>query len=83
MAFDYHNSSLSYHKTYSGEWAWYRFLKENQNHGTYSVIFNNNEKLYFDFKLMNGASEARQILNTLQQMRIVESIVVGGNNEDR
>ncbi|MCX2683849.1 type VI secretion system membrane subunit TssM, partial [Campylobacter sp. MIT 21-1685] len=78
--FDYHNSSLKYHKTYNGEWAWYRFLKENQNNGMYSVIFNNNEKLYFDFKLINGASEVHQILNALRQIKIVERITIGGNN---
>ncbi|WP_301009471.1 ImcF-related family protein, partial [Helicobacter sp. UBA3407] len=82
-AFDYHNSNLNYHKTYSGEWAWHRFLKENYKNGAYSVIFNNNEKLYFDFKLINGGSEAHQILNTLQQIKIVAYITMGGNDNGR
>lgn len=82
-AFDYHNSNLNYHKTYSGEWAWYRFLKENYKNGAYSVIFNNNEKLYFDFKLINGGSEAHQILNTLQQIKIVAYITMRGNDNGR
>lgn len=79
-AFGYHNSNLSYQKTYSGEWAWYRLLQENQNNGTYSIIFNDNEKLYFDFRLINGASEASQILNAIQQIKIIESVTTGGNN---
>lgn len=82
-AFDYHNPNLSYHKTYSGEWAWYRFLKENKNNNEYSVIFNNNEKLYFDFKLINGILEASQILDILQRIKIVERITLGGNNNGR
>lgn len=82
-AFDYHNLNLSHHKMYIGEWAWYRFLKENRNNGAYSVIFNNNKKLYFDFKLINGASETHQILNALPQIKIVERITIGGNNNGR
>lgn len=77
-AFDYHNSSIRHHKTYSGEWAWYKLLKENQNNALYSVIFNNNEKLYFDFKITNGALETKQILNAIQKIKITEQITQGG-----
>lgn len=78
--FDYHNSNLNYHKTYSGEWAWYRLLKENQNNGSYSVIFNNNEKLYFDFNLTSDASNINQIIAILNKIKIVEHITIGDNN---
>lgn len=80
--FDYHNPNLTHHKTYSGEWAWYRFLKENRHNGAYSIFFNNNEKLYFDFKLTNGALEVQQILNIIQQLRIAESVTTGENNDE-
>lgn len=78
-AVDYHNSKLNYDKTYSGEWAWHRFLKESQNGDSQSIIFNNNQKLYFDFKVTSGANEVRQILNLPQQIKIVEHITIGEN----
>lgn len=77
-AYDYHNPNLSYHKKYSGEWAWYRFLKENRNNNTYSVIFNNNEKLYFDFNLVGDVSDINQIITILNTIKIVESVAVEG-----
>lgn len=46
-------------------------------------FFNNNEKLYFDFKLTNGALEVQQILNIIQQLRIVESVTIGENNDEQ
>lgn len=83
-AFDYYNPNLSYNKIYIGEWAWYRFLKDNRNYdNTYSVIFNNNEKLYFDFKVTNGSIETSQILDAFKKIKIVERIVIEGDNNVR
>ena len=78
-AVDYHNSKISYDKIYSGEWAWYRFLKESKNGDSQSIVFNNNEKLYFDFKVTSGANEAQQMLKLPQQIKIVEHITIGEN----
>lgn len=78
-AIDYHNSKISYDKIYSGEWAWHRFLKESQSGDSQSIIFNNNEKLYFDFKVTSGANEVQQMLKLPQQIKIVEHITIGEN----
>lgn len=80
--FDYHNSSVSYQQSYSGEWAWYRLLKENYGKNTYSVIFNDNEKLYFDFELRNG-NDAKKIIALPSKIKIVESITKREGNNDR
>lgn len=75
VSHSYSNSSLDYTKTYKGEWAWYRFIKENLNaSGTHSVTFDNNKNLYFDFKLISGAGDLNGILNILDDFKIVENI---------
>lgn len=71
--YNYHNSSIMHQKTYSGEWAWYRLLKDNYKQNAYSVIFNNNEKLYFDFAVV-GNADIKHIIATIDKISVVESI---------
>ncbi|EII4368723.1 TPA: hypothetical protein SG146_001811, partial [Campylobacter jejuni] len=40
----------------------------------YSIIFNNNKNLYFDFEIINGASELNNIVYILNNLKIVENI---------
>ncbi|TKX32757.1 type VI secretion system membrane subunit TssM [Campylobacter aviculae] len=74
-AYSYSNANLNYEKAYKGEWAWYKFIKESKNDtGGYSVFFNNNKNLYFDFKIINGLNDLNQILEILNDFKIVENI---------
>lgn len=38
------------------------------------IIFNNNKNLYFDFEIINGASELNNIVYILNNLKIVENI---------
>ncbi|EII1981609.1 hypothetical protein LG037_001648, partial [Campylobacter jejuni] len=63
-----------YTKSYKGEWALYKFIKDNKSNSIYSIIFNNNKNLYFDFEIINGASELNNIVYILNNLKIVENI---------
>ncbi|EAH5672142.1 hypothetical protein EFJ54_08835, partial [Campylobacter jejuni] len=54
--------------------AWYKFIKDNKSNSIYSIIFNNNKNLYFDFEIINGASELNNIVYILNNLKIVENI---------
>ncbi|EAK1052234.1 type VI secretion system membrane subunit TssM, partial [Campylobacter coli] len=73
-AYNYSNPNLNYTKSYKGEWAWYKFIKDNKSNSIYSIIFNNNKNLYFDFEIINGASELNNIVYILNNLKIVENI---------
>ncbi len=73
-AYNYSNPNLNYTKSYKGEWAWYKFIKDNKNNSTYSIMFNNNKNLYFDFEIINGASDLNNIVYILNNLKIVENI---------
>ncbi|PJQ27713.1 hypothetical protein, partial [Campylobacter jejuni] len=60
--------------SYNGEWAWYNVIKDNKSNSIYSIIFNNNKNLYFDFEIINGASELNNIVYILNNLKIVENI---------
>ncbi|EAH9367072.1 hypothetical protein EX479_09635, partial [Campylobacter jejuni] len=53
---------------------WYKFIKDNKSNSIYSIIFNNNKNLYFDFEIINGASELNNIVYILNNLKIVENI---------
>lgn len=71
-AFNYANPNITYNKTYNGVWGWYRLIQTSKNAKGYSVIFDNDKKLYFDFTLTNGASEVRQIMQVMQNFKMAE-----------
>lgn len=73
-AYSYSNPNLNYTKSYKGEWAWYKFIKDNKNNSTYSITFNNNKNLYFDFAMTNGANDVNNIVYILNNLKIVENI---------
>ncbi|EJV0974260.1 TPA: hypothetical protein R9109_001532, partial [Campylobacter jejuni] len=52
----------------------YKFIKDNKSNSIYSIIFNNNKNLYFDFEIINGASELNNIVYILNNLKIVENI---------
>ncbi|MFK0422617.1 hypothetical protein ACISNW_08410, partial [Campylobacter jejuni] len=51
-----------------------KFKKDNKSNSIYSIIFNNNKNLYFDFEIINGASELNNIVYILNNLKIVENI---------
>lgn len=78
-AYNYSNPNLNYTKVYKGEWAWYKFIKDSKNDSGYSVMFNNNKNLYFDFGIINGTNDLNNILYIFNNFKIVEDIT-GANN---
>lgn len=74
-AYSYSNANLNYTKTYKGEWAWYRFIKDSKNDSGYSLIFNDNKNLYFDFSIINGDNDLNNMLYILSDFKIVENII--------
>ncbi|EFC33328.1 hypothetical protein C414_000040088 [Campylobacter jejuni subsp. jejuni 414] len=74
IAYNYSNPNLNYTKSYEGEWAWYKFIKDSKNNSTYSIIFNNNKNLYFDFEIISGANDLNNIVYILNNLKIVENI---------
>ena len=75
-AYNYSNPNLNYTKSYKGEWAWYKFIKDNKNNSTYSIIFNNNKNLYFDFEIINGASDLDNIVYILKILNILKIFTI-------
>ncbi|MGH2327456.1 type VI secretion system membrane subunit TssM [Campylobacter taeniopygiae] len=73
-AYNYSNPNLNYTKSYKGEWAWYKFIKDSKNNSTYSITFNNNKNLYFDFAMTNGTNDVNNIVHILNNLKIVENI---------
>lgn len=74
-AYNYHNPDVIHNKTYEGEWGWYKFIMDSsRNNNGYSIIFNGNKKLYFDFSIINGAKNLNQIITILDDFKIVENI---------
>ncbi|WP_246023097.1 hypothetical protein [Campylobacter estrildidarum] len=41
--------------------------------GNYSIFFNNNKNLYFDFKIINGIDELNQVLQIFNDFKIIEN----------
>lgn len=74
-AYSYSNPNLNYTKTYNGEWAWYRFIEDCKNDSGYSLIFNDNKNLYFDFSIINGDNDLNNMLYILNDFKIVENII--------
>lgn len=74
-AYNYTNPNLSYTDSYKGEWAWYKFIKDSKSDSSYSIMFNNDKNLYFDFEVINGASDLNNILYILNNFKIVENII--------
>ncbi|WP_348518134.1 type VI secretion system membrane subunit TssM [Campylobacter sp. CCS1377] len=84
VAYNYINNNLNHTKIYKGEWAWYKFIKESKNNtGTYSIIFNDNKNLYFDFRIINGANDLNNIINILNDFGITEKLTGSKNDYGR
>ncbi|PZT47287.1 hypothetical protein B6S12_09875 [Helicobacter valdiviensis] len=76
-AYNYGSYQVSHNQTYKGEWAWYKFIKNTKNKDKYTLIFNNNEKLYFDFEIINGKNNLTTIIQLLEDFKIIENITTG------
>lgn len=76
-AYNYGSYQVSYENSYKGEWAWYKFIKKAENNGKYTLNFNNNEKLYFDFELVDSEKDIIAIMRLLEDFKIVENIIGG------
>lgn len=76
-AYNYGSYQVSYENSYKGEWAWYKFIKKAKNNGKYTLNFNNNEKLYFDFELVDSEKDIIAIMRLLEDFKIVENIIGG------
>ncbi len=74
-AHSYSNPNIHYTKTYKGEWGWYRFLKESKSDLGYSIIFNENKRMYYDFILFSGEKETNSILNIISNFNITQNIL--------
>ena len=76
VANDY-NQSPQYQKTYMGEWAWFRFLKDiakiqaSQN----TLYFEGNTQWYFDFTLSPNPQVLFTIVNLLSRFALPQSII--------
>ncbi|EAJ1270487.1 type VI secretion system membrane subunit TssM [Campylobacter lari] len=80
-AYSYLDANINYTKSYKGEWAWYKLLQESKNsNSSYSVLFNDNKKMYFDFKLNNNNSDINNIIMILSDFKIVENITKAQND---
>lgn len=74
IANDYYQQP-QYKKVYTGEWAWFAFMKDvilNQNRN--SIYFDGNKKLYFDFKITDKL-ELLKILEVLGHFDMPKSII--------
>ncbi|WP_179856039.1 hypothetical protein [Helicobacter pullorum] len=49
-------------------------MDSSRNNNGYSIIFNGNKKLYFDFSIINGAKNLNQIITILDDFKIAENI---------
>lgn len=76
-AYNYGSYQVSYENFYKGEWAWHRLIKQTKNNNKYTLNFNRNEKLYFDFELVNGKNEIATIMQLLENFKIVGNIIGG------
>lgn len=76
IANDY-NQNPKYKKLYTGEWAWFKFLKDmhTTSNSINSINFNNNKKLYFDFKITPNKDELVRVLNVISNLKLPQDIM--------
>ncbi|MWV61081.1 type VI secretion system membrane subunit TssM [Helicobacter saguini] len=70
-----HNNIVEFSKKYDGEWAWFKFLKDiTKTKKGYSMIFNNNNKMYFDIKI-DSSDNLDKLTSTLPNFSIPLTII--------
>ena len=64
-------------REYNGEWAWLQFIQSGRHigNGVYRLTFNDNEKLYFDWKVDGGNVSLNRVLNSLSNLNIPQNIL--------
>lgn len=75
IANDY-NQAPQYQKTYTGQWAWFRFLKDIARQGSKNTIyFEGNTQWYVDFALSPNPQILFNIVNLLSHFTMPQSIM--------
>lgn len=74
-AFDF-DGNQKQNLDFFGQWAWMQLIQDAQTHGNkYKVIFNNNQKLYFDFVIVNGKDSINRVMTTLPFLKLPQNIL--------
>ena len=72
-----YNGAVKEIREYNGEWAWLQFIQSGRHigNGVYRLTFNDNEKLYFDWKVDGGNVSLNRVLNSLSNLNIPQNIL--------
>lgn len=72
-----YNGVIKETRDYTGEWAWLQFIQSGRHigNGVYRIIFNGNDKLYFDWKVSGGNVSLNRVLKSLPDLTIPQNIL--------
>lgn len=72
-----YNGVVKETREYTGEWAWLQFIQSGRHigNGVYRMVFNGNEKLYFDWSVDGGNVSLARVLSALPNLTIPQNIL--------
>lgn len=72
-----YNGNVKVTKEYNGEWAWLSFMQSGEHigNGVYRMVFNGNDKLYFDWSVDGGNISLSRVLSSLPNLTIPQNIL--------
>ena len=74
----FQNGNKIEQKTFSGEWAWHRLLRNsiyNSEQGKYSLYLNPQEKYYFGFDVTPNNAELMELLRNISSFKLPKNIL--------
>ena len=74
----FQNGNKIEQKTFSGEWAWHRLLRNsiyNSEQGKYSLYLNPQEKYYFGFDVTPNNTELMELLRNISSFKLPKNIL--------
>ena len=74
----FQNDNKIEQKTFSGEWAWHRLLRNsiyNSEQGKYSLYLNPQEKYYFGFDVTPNNTELMELLRNISSFKLPKNIL--------
>ena len=78
FAAKFQNGNKIEQKTFSGEWAWHRLLRNssyNSEQGKYSLYLNPQEKYYFGFDVTPNNAELMELLRNISSFKLPKNIL--------